>query len=50
VIRTQNLMRVLKTMNSVSEIKREDLVGLNITDITQNQRKVYQNTCCFMCK
>jgi hypothetical protein len=35
-------MRTLKTMNSVGEIKREDLFGLNITDITQNQRKVYQ--------
>lgn len=29
-------MRVLKTMNTVSEIKREDLFGLNLDDITQH--------------
>jgi hypothetical protein len=32
-------MRVLKTMNTVSEIKREDLFGLNLDDITQHNRR-----------
>jgi hypothetical protein len=32
-------MRVLKTMNTVTEIKKEDLIGLNITDITQYHRR-----------
>jgi hypothetical protein len=42
-------MRVLKTMNTVSEITKEDLIGLKINDITQHHRrngraldKVYQ--------
>ncbi len=32
-------MRVLKTMNTVSEITREDLIGLNINDIAQHHRR-----------
>jgi hypothetical protein len=38
-------MRVLKTMNTVNEITKEDLIGLNINNITQHHRrsdKVYQ--------
>ena len=32
-------MRVLKTMNSVGEIKPEDLVGLNMNDLKQHHRR-----------
>ena len=32
-------MRVLKTMNSIGEIKREDLIGLNINDLKQHHRR-----------
>ncbi|CAF1603901.1 unnamed protein product [Rotaria sp. Silwood1] len=38
VSRTQKLMRVIKTMNSVGEIKREDLIGLNINDNNQHRQ------------
>jgi hypothetical protein len=31
-------MRVLKTMNTVGEIKREDIFGLNMDIIQQHQR------------
>lgn len=39
VLRTQQLMRALKTMNTLSEIKREDVIGLNLNDITQHHRR-----------
>ncbi len=40
VLRTQQLMRVLKTMNTVGEIKRDSFVGLsNIGESTQHQRR-----------
>ena len=32
-------MRVLKTMNSIGEIKREDLFGLNMGDLKQHHRR-----------
>lgn len=32
-------MRVLKTMNSVGEIKPEDLIGLNVNDLKQHHRR-----------
>jgi len=32
-------MRVLKTMNSVGEITRQDLAGLNINDIAHDHRR-----------
>ncbi|CAF4327235.1 unnamed protein product, partial [Rotaria sp. Silwood2] len=38
VLRTQKLMRVIKTMNSVGEIKRADVIGLNRNDITQHRQ------------
>ncbi|CAF2160816.1 unnamed protein product [Rotaria magnacalcarata] len=38
VMRTQKLMRVIKTMNSVGEIKMEDLIGSNKKDMSQHQQ------------
>jgi hypothetical protein len=32
-------MRVLRTMNSVGEIKKQDLIGLNINDIKSHHRR-----------
>ncbi len=40
VLRTQRLMRVLKTMNTVGEIKKDSFAGLsNIGESTQHQRR-----------
>lgn len=36
-------MRVLKTMNSIGEIKPEDLIGLNINDLKQRHRRSGRN-------
>lgn len=33
-------MRVLKTMNTLGEIKKEDFAGLSIADSTPNYRRV----------
>ncbi|CAF1242048.1 unnamed protein product [Adineta steineri] len=38
VIRTQQLMRVLKTMHTIGEIKQEDVLGKNI-NIKQHHRR-----------
>ena len=53
MIRTQQLMRVLKTMNTVGEIKREDVLGMTMdTQQHQHQRSgnrmksTYENCCC----
>ncbi len=35
-------MRVLRTMNSVSEIRREDLIGLNIKDLQSHHRRSHR--------
>ena len=35
-------MRVLRTMNSVSEIRREDLIGLNIKDLKSHHRRSHR--------
>jgi hypothetical protein len=32
-------MRVLKTMNTVAEVKKESFVGSNIGESTQHQRR-----------
>ena len=39
VLRTQRLMRVLKTMNNVTEVNKDNYVGPNIGEGTQHQRR-----------
>ncbi|UJR08632.1 hypothetical protein I4U23_012891 [Adineta vaga] len=38
VLRTQQLVRVLKTMNTVGEIRREDVFGLNLDNKQRHRR------------